>query len=54
MVIPNGITEEDHDTGGFSKAFHDQYSKVKEAFEGGDPVLLMFKNITTLQSTINY
>ena len=53
VFIANGITKEDHDTIGFSKAFHDQYSNAKGAFEGGELVLLCLKTSPQLQCTID-
>ena len=47
VIVADGIGEEDHDTVGFSRAFHDEYTKIKTAFESGEKVLVMFKNITT-------
>ena len=47
MIVADGIREEDHDTVGFSRAFHDEYMKIKNAFESGEKVLVIFKNITT-------
>jgi len=47
VIVADGIGEEDHDTIGFSRAFHDEYTKIKSAFESGEFFLVMFKNITT-------
>ena len=46
VIVADGIAEEDHDTVGFLRVFHDEYTKIKEAFESGENVLVMFKNIT--------
>lgn len=47
MIITNGILEEDHVIVGFSQSFHDEYAKIKETFDIGENMLVMFKNITT-------
>ena len=47
VIVADGIVEEDHDTGGLSRAFHDEFTKIKNAFDNGENVLVMFKNITT-------
>ena len=38
MVIADGIIEEDENIVGFLKAFHDQCSKIKGAFEAREIV----------------
>jgi len=47
IIIVDGITHDDHDTFRFSRHFHDEYLKIKEAFKSGEEVLVMFKNIIT-------
>ena len=47
VIVADGIAEEDHDTVGFSRVFHDEYTKIKNVFESGENVLVLFKNITT-------
>ena len=51
VVIANGLIKEDHDIVGFSKAFHDQYSKIKRAFEARESVLVMFKTLLGIDHT---
>ena len=47
VIVVDCISEEDHNTIGFSRAFHDEYTKIRNVFESGEKVLVMFKNITT-------
>ena len=47
VIVADGIDEEDYDTVGFSRAFHDEYTKINNAFESGEQVLVIYKNITT-------
>ena len=47
VIVADDIGEEDHDTVGFLRAFHDEYTKIKTAFESGEIFLVMLKNITT-------
>jgi hypothetical protein len=47
VIVADGIREEDHNTVGFLWAFHDEYTKIKNAFESGEIFLVVFKKITT-------
>ena len=47
VIVVYGIGEEGHDTVGFTRAFHEEYTKIKNAFESGENILVMFKNIIT-------
>ena len=47
VIVADRIGKEDHDTVGFTQAFHEQYTKIKTGFENGENVLVLFKNITT-------
>ena len=47
VFVTDGTGEDDHNTIKFSAVFHDEYTKIKNAFESGEKVLIMFKNITT-------
>jgi len=47
IMIADAIIKDDHDIIGFSHSFHDEYLKIKAAFESGEQVLVMFKNIST-------
>lgn len=47
VIVTDIIGEDVHDIVGFSRAFHDEYTKIKNVFESGGFFLIMFKNITT-------
>ena len=48
MIVADDNTEEDHDTVGFFRVFHDEYTKIKDVFKNGENVLVMYKNIITI------
>jgi hypothetical protein len=47
VIVADGIGEEDYDTVEFTQAFHDEYTKIKNSFESGENILVLFKNTTT-------
>lgn len=47
MIVADEIGKFDHDTVEFIRAFHNEYTKIKNVFESGENILVMFKNITT-------
>ena len=36
VIVADGIGKEDHDTVEFARTFHDEYTKIKNAFESGE------------------
>ena len=38
VILADGIGKDDHDTVGFSRAFHDEFLKIKNAFENGEKI----------------
>lgn len=47
MIVADIIRKDDHDTVEFTRAFHKENTKIKNAFENGENILVMFENITT-------
>ena len=47
MIVAYIIRKYDHDTVEFTRAFHKENTKIKNAFENGENILVMFENITT-------
>ena len=45
MIIIGGIAENDHDIVGFSRVFHNEYTKINNAFKSAENILMIFKNI---------
>ena len=47
VIVAHGIGEEDYDIVGFSRVFHSEYTKIKNAFKSDEIFWVIFKNITT-------
>ena len=43
VTVVDKIREDDHDTVGFTRAFHKEYTKIKIVFENDENILVMFK-----------
>lgn len=54
VIVADDINEEDHDTVGFSRAFYDEYTKIKNAFESGEFFLVSLKTLQVHRYTIDY